>query len=94
MMRTFDSLVFTKLRPPEARTNVVARPRLTEKLEREAGRKLTLLSAPAGFGKTTLLNEWTTSRAARAPSPGCRWTKETTILSGTFLTSSPRSGGP
>jgi ATP/maltotriose-dependent transcriptional regulator MalT len=41
---------------------VLARPRLTEKLERGAGRKLTLLCGPAG--KTTLLNEWTTSRAS------------------------------
>jgi ATP/maltotriose-dependent transcriptional regulator MalT len=29
------------------------RPRLTEKLDPEAGRRLTLVSAPAGFGKTT-----------------------------------------
>ena len=31
---------------------------LTEKLNRGADRKLTLISAPAGFGKTTLLSEW------------------------------------
>src|SRR5215207_1567059 len=37
---------------------MVARPRLTEKLAQEAGRRLTLISAPAGFGKTTLLVEW------------------------------------
>jgi LuxR family transcriptional regulator, maltose regulon positive regulatory protein len=55
---TADSLVSTKLRPPEARPKLVARPRLTEKLEREAGRRLTLVSAPAGFGKSTLLGEW------------------------------------
>jgi LuxR family transcriptional regulator, maltose regulon positive regulatory protein len=50
-----DTLVSTKLRPPEARSRLVARPRLTGK--REAGRRLTLLSAPAGFGKITLLVE-------------------------------------
>jgi LuxR family transcriptional regulator, maltose regulon positive regulatory protein len=55
---TADSLVSTKLRPPEARPKLVARPRLTEMLEREAGRRLTLISAPAGFGKSTLLGEW------------------------------------
>jgi ATP/maltotriose-dependent transcriptional regulator MalT len=53
-----DSLVYTKLRPSQARPKLVARPRLITKLEREAGRKLTLISAPAGFGKTTLLVEW------------------------------------
>jgi LuxR family maltose regulon positive regulatory protein len=55
---TIDSLVFTKLRPSQARPELVARPRLTARLEREASRKLTLISAPAGFGKTTLLVEW------------------------------------
>src|SRR3712207_4085795 len=58
-----DSLVSTKLRFPQARPNLVARPRLAKRLEREAGRKLTLLSAPAGFGKTTLLLEWLEGRA-------------------------------
>jgi LuxR family maltose regulon positive regulatory protein len=51
---TSDSLVSTKLRPSRARPKLVARPRLTKRLEPEAGRKLTLISAPAGFGKTTL----------------------------------------
>jgi len=58
-----DPLVLTKLRVPQARPSLVARPRLTEKLERDAGRKLTFISAPAGFGKTTLLLEWLESRA-------------------------------
>ncbi len=53
-----DSLVSTKLRFSQARPNLVARPRLIATLEREPGRKLTLISAPAGFGKTTLLVEW------------------------------------
>jgi LuxR family maltose regulon positive regulatory protein len=61
---TIDSLVSTKLRPPVARPKLVSRPRLTEKLEHESGRKLTLISAPAGFGKTTLLIEWSKDRAA------------------------------
>ena len=62
MSLTADSLVFTKLRPSQARPNLVARPQLTARLEREAGRKLTLISAPAGFGKTTLLVEWLKER--------------------------------
>jgi LuxR family maltose regulon positive regulatory protein len=57
-----DSLVSTKLRPSQARPNLVVRPRLTASLEREPGRKLTLISAPAGFGKTTLLVEWLEDR--------------------------------
>jgi LuxR family maltose regulon positive regulatory protein len=59
---TNDSLLSTKLRPSQARPNLVVRPRLTVRLEREAGRKLTLISAPAGFGKTTLLVEWLKER--------------------------------
>ena len=63
MPLTSDSLVSTKLRPSQARPKLVARPRLTDRLEREAARKLTLISAPAGFGKTTLLVEWLRERA-------------------------------
>ena len=58
-----DSLVSTKLRPSHEHPRLVSRPRLTDRLEREPGRRLTLLSAPAGFGKTTLLNEWFGKRA-------------------------------
>jgi LuxR family transcriptional regulator, maltose regulon positive regulatory protein len=58
MMRAADPLASTKLRPSQARPKLVARPRLVESLRREPGRRLTLLSAPAGFGKTTLLNKW------------------------------------
>jgi LuxR family maltose regulon positive regulatory protein len=60
---TTDSLVSTKLQPSQARPKLVARSRLTAKLEREPSRKLTLISAPAGFGKTTLLVEWLRERA-------------------------------
>jgi LuxR family maltose regulon positive regulatory protein len=57
-----DSLVSTKLRPSQARPKLVARPRLVNKLDREPGRRLTLVSAPAGFGKTTLLGKWVKDR--------------------------------
>ncbi len=63
MPLTSDSLVSTKLQPAQARPKLVARPRLTARLVREAGHKLTLISAPAGFGKTTLLVEWLRERA-------------------------------
>jgi len=39
----------------------VSRPRLVERLNAGLHRKLTLVSAPAGFGKTTLLSEWVAS---------------------------------
>jgi LuxR family transcriptional regulator, maltose regulon positive regulatory protein len=52
-----EALVNTKLRAPRPRPNLVERPRLREALAREEGRRLTLVSAPAGFGKTTLLGE-------------------------------------
>src|SRR5215207_6391928 len=53
-----DPLLSTKLSLPSARSSLVARPRLSERLEEGLGRKLTLVSAPAGFGKTTLLSMW------------------------------------
>ncbi|MDQ2671420.1 MAG: hypothetical protein M3Y38_01195, partial [Actinomycetota bacterium] len=62
MPLTSDSLVSTKLRPSHTRPKLVARPRLAERLDPESGRKLTLVSAPAGFGKTTLLSKWIESR--------------------------------
>src|SRR5215211_6388370 len=63
MIGASEALVSTKLRPSQARPNLVARPRLIAKLEPQAGRKLMLISAPAGFGKTTLLGEWAASRS-------------------------------
>jgi LuxR family maltose regulon positive regulatory protein len=48
----------TKLYIPPTRTQLVFRPRLIERLNQGLQRKLTLISAPAGFGKTTLLSEW------------------------------------
>lgn len=51
-------LLETKLYVPRLRRGLVARPRLIERMNRGAESKLTLISAPAGFGKTTLLAEW------------------------------------
>ena len=51
-------LLETKLHVPRRRRSLVARPRLLERLSRESEPELTLVSAPAGFGKTTLLAEW------------------------------------
>ena len=53
-------LLTTKLHIPPLRPNLVPRPHLIEGLNEglRLDRQLTLVSAPAGFGKTTLLSEW------------------------------------
>ena len=51
-------LLETKLYVPRPRRAVVPRPRLGGRLDRGAASAVTLVSAPAGFGKTTLLAEW------------------------------------
>ncbi|MGC9395352.1 MAG: LuxR C-terminal-related transcriptional regulator [Anaerolineae bacterium] len=53
-------LLTTKLYVPPPRPDLVERPRLIERLNEGVllGRKLTLVVAPAGFGKTTLLSRW------------------------------------
>jgi LuxR family transcriptional regulator, maltose regulon positive regulatory protein len=61
-----EPLLETKLYLPKLRPDVVARPRLSERLRRGAESKLTLISAPAGFGKTTLLTEWLAATPERA----------------------------
>jgi LuxR family transcriptional regulator, maltose regulon positive regulatory protein len=51
-------LLTTKLFFPRARTELVSRPRLIEQLSAGLRKPLTLISAPAGYGKTTLLSDW------------------------------------
>jgi LuxR family maltose regulon positive regulatory protein len=58
-------LLQTKLFVPGSRRGLVPRPRLTERLDRGAASKLMIVSAPAGFGKTTLLTEWLAAESAR-----------------------------
>jgi LuxR family maltose regulon positive regulatory protein len=53
-----DQLLQTKLFLPGSRPRLIPRPRLFDCLDEGLKRRLTLLSAPAGFGKTTLLAEW------------------------------------
>jgi ATP/maltotriose-dependent transcriptional regulator MalT len=59
-MRT--PILATKLHIPAPRPERVPRPRLIERLNEGLRRKLTLISAPAGFGKTTLAGEWLSGR--------------------------------
>ncbi len=51
-------LLATKLFVPQLRPSRVPRPRLVARLSRGLAGKLTLVSAPAGFGKTTLVADW------------------------------------
>lgn len=51
-------MLLTKLHIPAAGDNIVHRPELHEKLNLGLSRKLIVISAPAGFGKTTLLSDW------------------------------------
>ena len=54
------NLLATKFYIPTQRVGLVARPRLLEQLQRglDENRKLTLISAPAGYGKSILVAEW------------------------------------
>src|SRR5688572_10023624 len=51
-------LLATKLYVPRQRPGLVARPRLVDRLTRGVASRLILISAPPGFGKTTLLADW------------------------------------
>lgn len=53
-----DGLLTTKLGSQARGTHAVSRPRLGELLEATAAARLVLVSAPAGFGKSTLLADW------------------------------------
>ena len=59
-----NPLLQTKLYIPRSRTGLVPRPRLIERIKQGTEGKLTLVSAPAGFGKTTLLTQWLASAPA------------------------------
>jgi LuxR family maltose regulon positive regulatory protein len=57
-------LLTTKFEAPQNHPGFVARPRLYNRLDAGLERRLTLLSAPAGFGKTALLSAWRTRHAS------------------------------
>jgi ATP/maltotriose-dependent transcriptional regulator MalT len=77
-------LLRTKLYTPPPRHERVPRPRLIERLDACLGRnglreglgfarKLTLISAPAGFGKTTLVSEWVQALGVTASPNAIAW---------------------
>lgn len=53
-----DIILNTKLYKPQTRPDIISRSRLIDKLNDGLAQNLTLISAPAGFGKTTLVCEW------------------------------------
>ena len=59
MEKTFP-ILHTKLHPPVAPVDFVTRPKLVKRLDERRGRPLTLVSAPAGYGKSTLVSSWLT----------------------------------
>lgn len=63
-------LLRTRVTIPPRRAGAVQRPRLVDKLNAGLTGRLALISAPAGFGKTTLVLEW----LRQLPAPGFAWT--------------------
>ncbi len=66
-------ILATKLFNPPASPNIVIRPRLVDRLNQGLNRKLSLISAPAGFGKTTLAREWAESCCRDKPALRTAW---------------------
>ncbi|QBD79356.1 hypothetical protein EPA93_26550 [Ktedonosporobacter rubrisoli] len=66
-------LLEAKLSLPHLPTSLVVRERLYALLDEGLARKMTLLSAPAGFGKTTLVRQWIAERAAVQALPPLAW---------------------
>jgi len=65
MSDELDPLLATKLQVPQVRGDTLPRPRLIERVEEASTRELLLVSAPAGFGKSTVLAAW--ARSTRRP---------------------------
>src|SRR5579859_1635090 len=66
-------LLEPKLRLPRLHSSLVERERLLALLDGGLERKLTLLSAPAGFGKTTLVSQWVVDRSTSHHLPPVAW---------------------
>ncbi len=66
-------LLRTKLALPRPHSSLVPRDLLLARLDEGLGHKLTLVSAPAGFGKTTLVSQWLASLGERQDPPPVAW---------------------
>jgi LuxR family maltose regulon positive regulatory protein len=67
------SLLTPKLRLPQLHTSLIVRERLLARLDASLERKLTVLCAPAGFGKTTLVRQWIAARSMDVLFPPVAW---------------------
>ncbi len=67
-----SEILVTKLFIPSTRPEIIARPQLIKQLHHGLFRKLTLISAPAGFGKTTLVTEWLNDFKEKLPTSSHR----------------------
>jgi len=66
-------LLISKLSPPRLPAALIERPRLLARLDEGFLRKLVLMSAPAGYGKTTLVSQWVASLRERQLAPSLAW---------------------
>jgi ATP/maltotriose-dependent transcriptional regulator MalT len=70
---TFRDVLSTKLSIPRARVNLVHRDRLIARLEEGVSFAFVLISAPAGYGKTTLVLDWLRSKGAETEPHAVAW---------------------
>lgn len=86
----------TKLFVPPQRPQAVSRSRVTRKLDEELrrGAKLTPISAPADFGRTTVLSEWIASNQVSSPDLRIAWLSLAEVFICTYLQAIARTGGP
>ena len=63
--RTRDQLLHSKLVPPRLNSNAIQREALLSRLAESLAKKLTLIMAPTGFGKSTLASMWIANRSFR-----------------------------
>ena len=90
-MMLLDTLLTTRFRIPAVRPDLVTRPQLLSHLDEglRRGVGLTLVSAPAGFGKTTLISQW----AASLNRPVAWVTCDSSVSLGGGLDTAPRPLG-
>src|SRR4051794_37914629 len=63
-------VIETKLHPPDLFAEYISRPRLIQQLDTATSRPLTVVTAPTGYGKSTLLAAWCEQAA---PTQRCAW---------------------
>lgn len=68
-----SDLFAAKIQPPRLRSQLVWRERLLARLDAGLDCSLTIISAPAGFGKTTVASQWIADRSANGVIPAVSW---------------------